>query len=139
AADAAAVAKAVPGAAAGVRVAARLVLDEAVRLDPPLVLDYLALVDPSDFTEIDDDFTGEAVLAVAARVGATRLIDNLPLAFAADEAQAADQAQSTPEPHGTPGTLEAHRTQDTPEARTTPDASAPHATHATHETPGAAS
>ncbi|MGW1722233.1 pantoate--beta-alanine ligase [Streptomyces sp. NPDC002306] len=83
AADTHAVAKAVPGCAAGVRAAARLVLDEAVRLDPPLALDYLALVDPSDFTEIEDDFTGEAVLAVAARVGTTRLIDNLPLTFGA--------------------------------------------------------
>ncbi|MFE9170786.1 pantoate--beta-alanine ligase [Streptomyces kebangsaanensis] len=81
AADAAAVAKASPGAAAAVRAAARLVLDEAARLEPPLELDYLALVDPSDFTEIEDDFTGEAVLAVAARVGTTRLIDNLPLTF----------------------------------------------------------
>ncbi|MFE0731390.1 pantoate--beta-alanine ligase [Streptomyces antibioticus] len=81
AADAHAVAKAAPGNPAAVRVAARQVLDEAVRLDPPLVLDYLALVDPSDFTEIADDFTGEAVLAVAARVGTTRLIDNLPLTF----------------------------------------------------------
>ncbi|MFJ8350388.1 pantoate--beta-alanine ligase [Streptomyces sp. NPDC094153] len=81
AADAAAVAKAAPGAAAAVRAAAQLVLDEAARFDPPLELDYLALVDPADFTEIGDDFTGEAVLAVAARVGATRLIDNLPLTF----------------------------------------------------------
>ena len=37
---------------------------------PPLTLDYLALVDPADFTEVPDDHTGEAVLAVAARVGA---------------------------------------------------------------------
>ncbi|MFK0287590.1 pantoate--beta-alanine ligase [Streptomyces sp. NPDC090499] len=81
AADAHAVAKAVPNAAAAVRAAARQVLDEAVHFDPPLELDYLALVDPSDYTEIDDDFTGEAVLAVAARVGTTRLIDNLPLTF----------------------------------------------------------
>ena len=51
--------------------------------DPPLALDYLALVDPADFTEIPDDFTGEAVLAVAARVGTTRLIDNIPLTFGA--------------------------------------------------------
>jgi pantoate--beta-alanine ligase len=81
AADAAAVAKASPGAASAVRAAARRVLDEAARFDPPLELDYLALVDPSDFTEIDDDFTGEAILAVAARVGTTRLIDNIPLTF----------------------------------------------------------
>src|ERR671915_88391 len=46
--------------------AARLVLDDAARMQPPLSLDYLALVDPSDFTEIPDDYTGEAVLAVAA-------------------------------------------------------------------------
>ncbi|KES03667.1 pantoate--beta-alanine ligase [Streptomyces toyocaensis] len=80
AADAHAVATTAGGPAA-IRAAARLVLDEAARLDPPLELDYLALVDPSDFTEIGDDFTGEAVLAVAARVGRTRLIDNVPLTF----------------------------------------------------------
>ncbi|MGV9704222.1 pantoate--beta-alanine ligase [Streptomyces sp. NPDC003483] len=83
AADAHAVAKAAPSGPSGVRAAARLVLDEAARLRPPLSLDYLALVDPSDFTEIQDDFTGEAVLAVAARVGTTRLIDNIPLTFGA--------------------------------------------------------
>ncbi|WP_055491982.1 pantoate--beta-alanine ligase [Streptomyces sp. TP-A0356] len=85
AADAHAVAKAAPGGPAAVRAAARLVLDEAAHLDPPLVLDYLALVDPSDFSEISGDFTGEAILAVAARVGTTRLIDNIPLSFGAPE------------------------------------------------------
>ncbi|MGW3290983.1 pantoate--beta-alanine ligase [Streptomyces sp. NPDC001002] len=83
AADTHAVAKALPGAPSAVRAAARLALDEGARLSPPLELDYLALVDPSDFTEIEDGFTGEAVLAVAARVGTTRLIDNLPLTFGA--------------------------------------------------------
>ncbi|MEV7737704.1 pantoate--beta-alanine ligase [Streptomyces sp. NPDC088921] len=83
AADAHAVAKALPGAPSTVRAAARLLLDDAARQDPPLALDYLALVDPSDFSEIEDDFTGEAVLAVAARVGTTRLIDNIPLTFGA--------------------------------------------------------
>lgn len=82
AADAHAVAK-VSGGPAAVRAAARLVLDDAARVKPPLALDYLALVDPSDFTEVPDDFTGEAVLAVAARVGTTRLIDNIPLTFGA--------------------------------------------------------
>ncbi|MGX2996508.1 pantoate--beta-alanine ligase [Streptomyces sp. JNUCC 64] len=81
AADAHAVARAAPAGPAAVRAAARLCLDAAARLTPPLELDYLALVDPSDFTEIPDDHTGEAVLAVAARVGTTRLIDNLPLTF----------------------------------------------------------
>ncbi|MFE9705918.1 pantoate--beta-alanine ligase [Streptomyces sp. NPDC005930] len=81
AADAHAVATSAPGSATAVRDAARLVLDDAARATPPLELDYLALVDPSDFTEIGDDHTGDAVLAVAARVGATRLIDNVHLTF----------------------------------------------------------
>ncbi|MER7537289.1 pantoate--beta-alanine ligase [Streptomyces sp. NPDC097704] len=84
AADAHAVAQAAEGGAAGaVRAAARAVLDEAAKAEPPLTLDYLALVDPADFTEVADGHEGEAVLAVAARVGSTRLIDNLPLTFGA--------------------------------------------------------
>ncbi|MDI3388909.1 pantoate--beta-alanine ligase [Streptomyces sp. B-S-A8] len=85
AADAHAVSQAALGRPSAVRNAARAVLDDAARLRPPLSLDYLALVDPADFTEVPDGFTGEAVLAVAARVGTTRLIDNLPLTFAAEE------------------------------------------------------
>ncbi|MFJ3504083.1 pantoate--beta-alanine ligase [Streptomyces sp. NPDC090135] len=82
AADAHAVAQAAEtGCAAAVRAAARTVLEEAARAEPPLTLDYLALVDPADFTEVADDHDGEAVLAVAARVGTTRLIDNIPLSF----------------------------------------------------------
>lgn len=81
AADAHAVAQALPAGAAAVRAAALLVLDDAARLDPPLVLDYLALVDPQDFTEVADDHRGEAILAVAAKCGTTRLIDNIPLTF----------------------------------------------------------
>ncbi|MBK3607139.1 pantoate--beta-alanine ligase, partial [Streptomyces sp. MBT54] len=86
AADAQAVALARPnGAPAAVRAAARTILDEAAaRNRVPLVLDYLALVNPADFTEIPDDReSGEAILAVAARVGNTRLIDNIPLTFGA--------------------------------------------------------
>ncbi|MGW7364932.1 pantoate--beta-alanine ligase [Streptomyces sp. NPDC054841] len=84
AADAHAVAAAQPGGGAdAVRAAARAVLDEAVKAAPPLALDYLALVDPADFTEVPDDHTGEAIMAVAARVGTTRLIDNIPLTFGA--------------------------------------------------------
>ncbi|MFJ5827698.1 pantoate--beta-alanine ligase [Streptomyces sp. NPDC093089] len=82
AADAHAVAQAAErGGAEAVRAAARAVLDDAAKVRPPLALDYLALVDPSDFTEVDDDHDGPAILAVAARVGATRLIDNIPLVF----------------------------------------------------------
>lgn len=61
--------------------AAHRVLAPAADGTPPVTLDYLALVDPSDFTDAAADFTGEAVLAVAARVGTTRLIDNIPLPF----------------------------------------------------------
>jgi pantoate--beta-alanine ligase len=50
-----------------------------------IALDYLALIDPADFTEAAADHTGPAVLAVAAKVGRTRLIDNIPLDFAAGE------------------------------------------------------
>ncbi|WP_143663960.1 pantoate--beta-alanine ligase, partial [Streptomyces sp. rh34] len=73
------------GAPAAVRAAAWTVLDEAAaRGRLPLDIDYLALVDPADFTEIPDDReNGEAILAVAARVGDTRLIDNIPLTFGA--------------------------------------------------------
>ncbi|MEO3858997.1 pantoate--beta-alanine ligase [Acrocarpospora sp. B8E8] len=59
--------------------AARAVLETAARFDPPLLLDYLALVDPATFTEVTEDHRGEAILAVAAKVGTTRLIDNVVL------------------------------------------------------------
>ncbi|MFE3458486.1 pantoate--beta-alanine ligase [Nocardiopsis aegyptia] len=75
------------GAADGpdaVRAAARAVLDEAAKAAPPVELDYLALVDPATFTDAPADFEGEAVLAVAARVGSTRLIDNTPVTFTPD-------------------------------------------------------
>ncbi|MDI5969695.1 pantoate--beta-alanine ligase [Streptomyces sp. SL13] len=68
---------ALPGGPAAVRSAARAELDAAAGV----TADYLALVDPATFTDAADDHTGPAVLAVAARVGGTRLIDNLPLAF----------------------------------------------------------
>jgi pantoate--beta-alanine ligase len=59
---------------ARIRASARAVLDES---GPGLDLDYLALVDPSTFTEVNDSYAGTAVLAVAAKVGKTRLIDNV--------------------------------------------------------------
>ncbi|WP_369823197.1 pantoate--beta-alanine ligase [Agromyces sp. CF514] len=39
-------------------------------------LDYLVVVDPATFLPIDEAFAGQALVLVAARVGATRLIDN---------------------------------------------------------------
>ena len=55
-----------------VRRAALAVLDS----DPAAGLDYLALVDPATLRDVPADFAGTALLAVAARVGTTRLIDN---------------------------------------------------------------
>lgn len=56
---------------------ARQILDAAMNTQPPLRLDYLALVDPQSFSEVGADHRGPAVLAVAACIGDTRLIDNL--------------------------------------------------------------
>jgi len=39
-------------------------------------LDYLAVVDPTTFLPVDDGYRGKARVLIAARVGATRLIDN---------------------------------------------------------------
>jgi len=61
---------------AGVLAAADAVLDKAAAADPPLALDYLALVDPVRFAASGDGHHGAALLLVAARAGATRLIDN---------------------------------------------------------------
>ena len=78
------------GTPAAVLGAAQDVLDGA---GGALELDYLALVDPEDFTAVDGRFAGEAVLAVAARVGTTRLIDNVrPRLAPAPGADAADRA-----------------------------------------------
>jgi pantoate--beta-alanine ligase len=59
--------------------AAQRVIDRAAECDPPLVPDYLALVEPDTFTPVKPGYAGEALLLVAARVGTTRLIDNMPL------------------------------------------------------------
>jgi pantoate--beta-alanine ligase len=72
---------AAPGGVAAVLKSAGEVLGQAT--DPPLQLDYLALVDAETFQPAADDFTGQARLLVAAQVGATRLIDNTPLRLGA--------------------------------------------------------
>jgi pantoate--beta-alanine ligase len=61
--------------ASAVRRAARDVL---VR-EPLCLADYLVLVHPQTLEDVPEWYRGEALLAVAARVGPTRLIDNLPL------------------------------------------------------------
>lgn len=63
------------GAPDQVRSVVRAVLDD--QLDEQVdAVDYVALLDPDSFTEVPDTAVGTAVLAVAARVGGTRLIDN---------------------------------------------------------------
>lgn len=74
-------AQAVPRGPEAVLRAARAILDDAARTEPAVALDYVALIDPRDFTDAAPDHTGPAVLAVAAKVGTTRLIDNIPLEF----------------------------------------------------------
>jgi pantoate--beta-alanine ligase len=76
----AAAAQAGPGA---VLAAAQAVLDDAAAALPPGSsprVDYLALVDARSYAPVRDDesgFHGAAILAVAARAGTTRLIDNV--------------------------------------------------------------
>ena len=56
--------------------AARVVLDEAAMASPAVQLDYLVLANPDTFAEVGGDYIGPAILLLAARIGATRLIDN---------------------------------------------------------------
>jgi pantoate--beta-alanine ligase len=65
--------------AAAVVTAASVVLAEAAAASPPVELDYLVLADPVTFAEVGSGHRGQAVLLVAARVGTTRLIDNISL------------------------------------------------------------
>lgn len=64
---------------AAIRRAAREVL---VR-EPLALVDYLVLVHPESLEQVPEWYRGPALLAVAAKVGTTRLIDNLPLEIGA--------------------------------------------------------
>jgi len=67
---------------AGGERAAEMLLDRArgvIAAEPLLSIDYLELVDPDDLTALNGPVTGRALLAVAVRVGSTRLIDNIVL------------------------------------------------------------
>jgi pantoate--beta-alanine ligase len=76
-------AEAAPAGPAAVIAAAQEALDGAARsaaADASPLVDYLALVEARSYRPVphsDSDFHGEAVLAIAARVGTTRLIDNV--------------------------------------------------------------
>jgi pantoate--beta-alanine ligase len=54
----------------------RRAADEVLAAEPGVTTDYVALVDAGTMADVADDHTGPALLALAARVGATRLIDN---------------------------------------------------------------
>jgi pantoate--beta-alanine ligase len=58
-----------------IRRAARAVLVA----EPLALIDYLVLVHPTTLEDVPEWYRGEALLAVAGRVGTTRLIDNLPI------------------------------------------------------------
>jgi pantoate--beta-alanine ligase len=75
------------GGAAAVLAAAADVLAPAAAADPPLKVDYLTLADPVTFAPVPPGHAGPARLLVAARVGSTRLIDNVLLTL---ERHAAD-------------------------------------------------
>jgi pantoate--beta-alanine ligase len=68
-------AEAAPEGPSAVRRAARAVL---VR-EPLVLVDYLVLVHPTTLEDVPEWYRGEALLAVAGRVGTTRLIDNMPV------------------------------------------------------------
>jgi len=70
--------------------AAGAILDDVATAEPPLLTDYLALVDPDTFAPVAAGYAGEALLLAAARSGPTRLIDNVPLILGSAEGHAAD-------------------------------------------------
>jgi pantoate--beta-alanine ligase len=68
-------ADAAPFGPSAIRRAAREVLVE----EPLALVDYLVLVHPDTLADVPEWYRGEALLAVAARIGTTRLIDNSPV------------------------------------------------------------
>jgi pantoate--beta-alanine ligase len=47
--------------------------------EPLALIDYLVLVHPTTLQDVPEWYRGEALLAVAGRMGTTRLIDNTPV------------------------------------------------------------
>jgi pantoate--beta-alanine ligase len=65
-------------ARSGADIAATLAAGEQVLAGAPgVLLDYFAALDPASASPVESDYRGEVVIAVAARVGTTRLIDNV--------------------------------------------------------------
>jgi len=88
-----------------VRRAARAVLVG----EPLALIDYLVLVHPSTLEDVPEWYRGEALLAVAGRVGTTRLIDNVPVNVGPGGgaleilSDGAGRVDSPPSPSGPPG------------------------------------
>jgi len=88
-----------------VRRAARAVLVG----EPLALIDYLVLVHPSTLEDVPEWYRGEALLAVAGRVGTTRLIDNVPVNVGPGGgaleifSDGAGRVYSPPSPSGPPG------------------------------------
>jgi pantoate--beta-alanine ligase len=82
---------------AGERRAAALesVMQEAFRLSPGLAVEYIAIADPGTMEPVDR-VGPETVVAVAARAGGTRLIDNVILGQGLDHASTADEIKNSP-------------------------------------------
>jgi pantoate--beta-alanine ligase len=78
--------------------AALAAAEKVIGGQPGLAVDYVAVVDPRTFSPAGPDYAGPALIVVAARVGSTRLIDNVPVMLAADpdgpdtEGQSSDAA-----------------------------------------------
>jgi pantoate--beta-alanine ligase len=74
--------------------AALHVARQLLAAEPGVEVDYLSIVQPGSLAEVAADYTGPALILVAARVGTTRLIDNADLIFVpltvADPAGGAD-------------------------------------------------
>jgi pantoate--beta-alanine ligase len=59
--------------------------EQVLRSEAALAVDYVAVVDPRTFGAVPPDYAGPALIVAAARAGATRLIDNVPVVLAAAE------------------------------------------------------
>ena len=60
-----------------------LLVKQVLRAEPALAVDYVAVVDPYTFTEVQPGQAGPAVIVAAATAGRTRLIDNVPVVLGA--------------------------------------------------------
>ncbi len=72
--------------------------------EPGVKVDYLSIVQPGNLADVAADYTGPALILVAAHVGTTRLIDNADLVFTPIDS-ADDAAPATEVPRPTPAVV----------------------------------